>query len=78
MILDLYEDGENHDDEEFTVSQLMDLLTGGMDCEGQRVLDETPVFINDPDDDGNECFYRPLDIHFPINWKRGLVVIPTA
>ena len=75
LILDIYDDGCDHDDDEITVAELKNILAGNAtDNDDNVVEEETRVYVDLSSDDGN---YRcPLDEFFPINWKRRFVVIP--
>lgn len=73
LIFGLYDDGENHDDEELTVADLKDILTGGRDDGDAGVEEDTSIYVDDSDSD---TYFRLLDEHFKIHWKDGLVYIP--
>ena len=78
LILSLWNDGEDHDDDEYTVDGLKDLLDGywNDDCEeGQEIYDWQEVYLEDVETDeytGDEdsTYYDILDDRFQINWKR--------
>ena len=76
LILCLFDDGENHDDDELTVRDLKNILTGGeLDNDDHVVWEDTPVLIDDMDSDD---LFVPLDEYFHIRWKQRLVVIPVT
>ena len=66
-------DGENHDDEQLTVADLKDILTGGRDDGDIGVEEDTSIYVDDPDSD---TYFRPLDEYFKIRWKQRRVEIP--
>lgn len=73
LIFGCIDDGENHDDEQLTVADLKDILTGGRDDGDIGVEEDTSIYVDDPDSD---TYFRPLDEYFKIHWKEGLVYIP--
>lgn len=73
LIFGCIDDGENHDDEELTVADLKDILTGGRDDGDTGVEENTSIYVDDPESDD---YFRPLDEYFKIHWKEGLVYIP--
>ena len=78
LILTIWNDDDDHDDEEYTVDGLKDLLDGywNDDCdESQKIYDWREVYVRDVDTDeytGEEdsTYYDILDDRFEINWKR--------
>lgn len=78
LILSVWNDGEDHDDDEYTVDGLKDLLDGywNDDCEeGQEIYDWQEVYLEDVETDeytGDEdsTYYDILEDRFQINWKR--------
>ena len=73
LILNIYDDGDDH--HEFTVNDLMNILTVGTTDDYDNVVEEeTPVYIDVNSDDDN--YRRPLDEYFRINWKEKRVEIP--
>lgn len=83
LILTLFKDDDDHDDDEYTIDSLKDLLDGywNDECdEGQEVYDWREVYVMDIEagdyydyEDGD--YYDILDDRFEINWKRGRVDI---
>ena len=83
LILTLWDDDEDHDDDEYTIDRLKDLLDGywNDECdEDQEIYDWREVYIEDFEWIGNGDQYGPrdrcntyydiLDDRFEINWKR--------
>lgn len=73
LIFGCIDDGENHDDEQLTVADLKDILTGGRDDGDIGVEEDTSIYVDDPDSD---TYFRPLDEYFKIRWKQRRVEIP--
>ena len=78
LILTLWNDDEDHDDDEYTVDRLKDLLDGywNDDCdEGQEIYDWREVYVEDVETgeytgEEDSTYYDILDDRFEINWKR--------
>lgn len=73
LIFGCIDDGENHDDEQLTVADLKDILTGGRDDGDIGVEEDTSIYVDDPDSD---TYFRPLNEYFKIRWKQRRVEIP--
>ena len=73
LLFGLIADGNNHDDDELTIANLKNILTGGCDEVDSGVEEDTCIYVNDPD---SEVYYRLLDEYFHIRWKYRIVDIP--
>lgn len=71
LIFGLIDDGNNHDDDELTIADLKDILTGGRDEGDFGVEEDSCLYVTDSGD-----YYRLLDEYFHIHWKYRIVDIP--
>ena len=71
LIFGLIDDGNNHDDDELTIADLKDILTGGRDEVDFGVEEDSCLYVTDSGD-----YYRLLDEYFHIHWKYRIVDIP--